>query len=134
MGPVHAEQRRAGRGAAAMGPDQPTGQSGPCDRSGQTALGEGLTEFPDPVDELEHEAGGHRVVRAAQVHDREDIGALDGDQAASADGASRKLAVARAADAAILARSDIGAIPDLRFPSQAIWRPRRIATASYWGK
>jgi hypothetical protein len=42
--------------------------------------------------------------------------------------------VARAADATILAHSDIGAIPDLRFPSQAIWRPRRIATASYWGK
>jgi len=50
------------------------------------------------------------------------------------DGASRKLAVARAAEAANLARNDIGAIPDLRLPSQAIWRPRRIANASYWEK
>src|SRR5207247_10876436 len=37
---------------------------------------------------------------------------------ASADGASRKLAVARAADTANLVRSDIGAIPDLRFPAR----------------
>ncbi len=50
------------------------------------------------------------------------------------DGASRKLAVARAATATDLARNDIDAIPDLRLPSQAIWRPRRIARASYWEK
>lgn len=31
-------------------------------------------------------------------------------------------------------RNDIGAIPDLQLPSQAIWRPRRIANASYWQK
>ena len=45
-----------------------------------------------------------------------------GCEAASADGAIRKLAVARAADATILVRSDIGAIPVLRLSSQAIWR------------
>ena len=50
------------------------------------------------------------------------------------DGASRKLAAARAAAATDLARNDIDAIPDLRLPSQAIWRPRRIANASYWEK
>ena len=50
------------------------------------------------------------------------------------DGASTKLAVVRAAAATDLARNDIDAIPDLRLPSQAIWRPRRIANASYWEK
>jgi hypothetical protein len=50
------------------------------------------------------------------------------------DGASRKLAAVRAAAATDLARNDIDAIPDLRLPSQAIWRPRRIANASYWEK
>jgi hypothetical protein len=42
------------------------------------------------------------------------------------DGASRKLAVARAAEAINLARNDIGAIPDLR-PSQ----PGHLASPSH---
>jgi len=59
---------------------------------------------------------------------------MTGCEVASADGAGRNSAVARAAEAADLARNDIDVIPDLRLPSQAIWRPRRIANASYWEK
>ena len=58
---------------------------------------------------------------------------MTGCGAASADGVGRKPAVARAAEAANLARNDIDAIPDLRLSSQALWRPR-IARASYWEK
>jgi len=50
------------------------------------------------------------------------------------DGASRKLAVARVAEAINLARNDIGAIPDLRPSQPGHLASRRIANASYWEK
>jgi hypothetical protein len=49
-----------------------------------------------------------------------------GCEAASADGAIRKPAVARAADATILVRSDIGAIPVLRLPARPSGDPAAL--------
>src|SRR5713101_6461534 len=67
----------------------------------------GLAELLDAADELEHEAGGHRIVRAAHGHHRDDIRALDRDQRIQLDGNARDIdQVAYLADAEGLVFAD----------------------------
>src|SRR4029077_20157905 len=57
----------------------------PATALASTALGEGLAELLDPVDQLEHHAGGHRVVGAADGLDDEHVRARQRDRCVRVD-------------------------------------------------
>ena len=81
----------AAQGAALLrwAPNRRLARADPATALASTALGEGLAELLDPVDELEHEAGGNRVVRAGEGFDGEYVRALKGDRRVQLNGEAR---------------------------------------------